>query len=124
MDPRNVEYDNCSEQEEDCNQTSVNSLYLLLDKIIKWKSEPRASVYSRVEIQESRLHNDNQHNGYRNKTTKVPILTNSRSPIEVVKELSESKRTFDEFEYEDKALKEAEEFYTEEISDDNIFCIP
>ncbi|CAG8830691.1 28494_t:CDS:1 [Gigaspora margarita] len=61
---------------------------------------------------------------YRNKTAEVPILTNGGSPIEVVEEPSESEGTFDEFEYEDKALEEAEGFFTEEISDDEIFQNP
>ncbi|CAG8833705.1 36839_t:CDS:2, partial [Gigaspora margarita] len=58
---------------------------------------------------------------YRNKTTEVPISTDSRSLIEVVKELFESKRIFDEFKYDDETLEEAEGFYTEEISNENIF---
>ncbi|CAG8756802.1 40715_t:CDS:2 [Gigaspora margarita] len=35
MDPRNVENDNCFEQEEDHNQTPVNPPLPSLDKIIK-----------------------------------------------------------------------------------------
>ncbi|CAG8656828.1 5570_t:CDS:2 [Gigaspora margarita] len=58
---------------------------------------------------------------YRNKTTKVPISTDSGSPIKAIEEPSESKETFDEFEYNEEALKEAEGFYTKEISDDDIF---
>ncbi|CAG8814681.1 3330_t:CDS:2, partial [Gigaspora margarita] len=57
-------------------------------------------------------------------TAEVLISTNSRPPVEVVKEPSESEKTFDEFEYKDEALEEAEGFYTEEISDDDIFRNP
>ncbi|CAG8474202.1 5821_t:CDS:2 [Gigaspora margarita] len=61
---------------------------------------------------------------YGNKTAEVPITTDSGSPIEVVEEPSESKRTFDKFEYEDEALEEAKGFFTEEISNDEIFWNP
>ncbi|CAG8851461.1 2487_t:CDS:1, partial [Gigaspora margarita] len=56
-----------------------------------------------------------------NKTAEILISTDSGSPIEIVKESSESKRTFDEFKYKDEVLEEAEEFFTKEISDDKIF---
>ncbi|RIB25890.1 hypothetical protein C2G38_2241121 [Gigaspora rosea] len=50
---------------------------------------------------------------YENKTTEVPISTDGGSPVEVVEDPAESEGTFDEFEYEDEALEDAEGFYTE-----------
>ncbi|RIB27548.1 hypothetical protein C2G38_2160273 [Gigaspora rosea] len=44
--------------------------------------------------------------------------------IVVIEELAESKGTFNEFKYDDKALEEAKGFYTEEISDDDLFYNP
>ncbi|CAG8778993.1 11869_t:CDS:1, partial [Gigaspora margarita] len=58
---------------------------------------------------------------YGNKTAEVLISTNSGSLVEVVEEPSKSKGAFDEFEYKEEALEEAEGFYMEEISDDDIF---
>ncbi|CAG8833774.1 46210_t:CDS:1, partial [Gigaspora margarita] len=44
--------------------------------------------------------------------------------VEVVKDPFNSEKTFNEFEYKDEALEEAEEFYTKEISDDELFQNP
>ncbi|CAG8787067.1 22811_t:CDS:1, partial [Gigaspora margarita] len=45
---------------------------------------------------------------YKEKTRIVPISTNSSSIVEPVIKHSESKNTFDKFEYKDEVLDEAE----------------
>ncbi|CAG8680244.1 29364_t:CDS:2 [Gigaspora margarita] len=61
---------------------------------------------------------------YNEKTSIVPISTNSILLIEPTVKLAKSKDTFDKFKYENKALEEAKGYFTKETLEDEPFENP